>query len=66
MVRDVLAEPEWDRALTAEDQRGLTPLFWTRILPYGEVKLNMASRLALSDPALSDPAAASPPDDVPS
>jgi len=59
MVQDVLAEPEWDGVLTVEDQRGLTPLFWTHILPYGEVKLNMASRLALSDPT----AAA---DDVPS
>jgi len=50
MVQDVLTEPEWDGVLTAEDQRGLTPLFWTHILPYGEVKLNMARRLALSSP----------------
>jgi len=58
MVQDVLAEPAWDGVLTAEDRRGLTPLFWTHILPYGEVKLNMASRLALSDsaPALTDDA----------
>ncbi len=34
-------------ALTAEDRRGLTPLFWTHVAPYGEVKLNMAKRLAL-------------------
>ncbi len=38
----------------------LAPLFWTHNLPYGEVKLNMTSRLALSDPA------AAPPDDAPS
>jgi len=35
------------RRLTAEDQRGLTPLFWSHVLPYGEVKLNMTSRLSL-------------------
>ena len=29
LVRDVLAEPAWADALTAEDRRGLTPLFWT-------------------------------------
>lgn len=33
--------------LTAEDQRGLTPLFWSHVLPYGKVKLNMTSRLSL-------------------
>ena len=33
--------------LTPEDQRGLTPLFWSHVLPYGEVKLNINSRLLL-------------------
>ena len=51
MVQDVLAEPDWAAVLTAADKRGLTPLFWSHILPYGEVKLNMTRRLALSDPA---------------
>ena len=51
MVQDVLAEPEWADALTAADKRGLTPLFWSHVLPYGEVKLNMTKRLALSGPA---------------
>ena len=31
-----------------EDLRALTPLFWAHVLPYGEVKLNMTRRLALS------------------
>jgi TnpA family transposase len=48
MLQDLLAEPEWDDVLTPEDQRGLTPLFWSHVLPYGEVKLNMTSRLPLS------------------
>jgi hypothetical protein len=47
MVQDVLAESEWEDALTAEDRRGLTPLFWTHVAPYGEVRLNMAKRLEL-------------------
>lgn len=49
MIQDILADPEWDGVLTAEDERGLTPLFWSHVLPYGEVKLNMNSRLALGD-----------------
>jgi hypothetical protein len=47
MLQDILADPDWEDALTAEDERGLTPLFWSHVLPYGEVKLNMSSRLAL-------------------
>jgi hypothetical protein len=47
MLQDLLAEPEWADVLTAEDQRGPTPLFWSHVLPYGEVKLNMTSRLSL-------------------
>jgi hypothetical protein len=30
------------------DPRGLTPLFWAQVLPYGEVKLNMTRRIALN------------------
>jgi TnpA family transposase len=47
MLQDVLADQEWAEALTPEDRRGLTPLFWTHVAPYGEVKLDMASRLPL-------------------
>ncbi len=48
MIQDVLADPDWNGVLTAEDERGLTPLFWSHVLPYGEVKLDMNTRLALS------------------
>jgi TnpA family transposase len=44
ILQDLLAEPDWDDVLTPEDQRSLTPLFWSHVLPYGEVKLNMTSR----------------------
>ncbi len=47
MVQDVLADEEWTAALTDADRRGLTPLFWTHVAPYGEVKLDMSSRLAI-------------------
>jgi hypothetical protein len=33
--------------IPTDDLRGLTPLFWTNIAPYGEVRLNMSNRLAL-------------------
>ena len=49
-AQDILAEPEWAGVLTPEDLRGLTPLFWAHVLPYGEVKLNMTKRLALNVP----------------
>ena len=48
MLQDLLAEAEWTDALTDADRRGLTPLFWIHILPYGEVRLDMSKRLQLS------------------
>jgi Tn3 transposase DDE domain len=48
MIQDLLADPDWDDVLTAEDRRGLTPLFWAHVRPYGEVRLNMDTRLHLS------------------
>nr|WP_242606617.1 Tn3 family transposase [Protofrankia symbiont of Coriaria ruscifolia] len=47
MVQDVLADDDWAEQLTDADRRGLTPLFWTYVAPYGEVKLDMTSRLTL-------------------
>ena len=47
MLRDILAEPEWQGVLTAEDLRGLTALFWAHVRPYGEITLNMINRLAI-------------------
>jgi len=36
-------------------KRGLRHLFWKHILPYGEVKLNITQRLALTEPASPTP-----------
>ena len=43
----LLAEPDSNDVLTPEDQRGLTPLVWSHVLPYDEVKLNVASGFPL-------------------
>jgi hypothetical protein len=51
MVQDVLADDGWAAQLTDADRRGLTPPFWTHVVPYGEVKLDMSSRLVLGAPA---------------
>jgi hypothetical protein len=51
MLQDILDEPAWAEMLTPADRRGLTPLFWMHVLPYGEVNLDMTSRLNLAQPA---------------
>ena len=54
LVQNVLAEPEWAGRLTDADLRGLTPLFWSNINPYGTFYLDMARRLDLGLPLASD------------
>jgi hypothetical protein len=48
MLQNVLADEAWSGLLGAADRRGLTPLFWQHVRPYGEVRLDMMSRLSLS------------------
>lgn len=47
MLQEVLAEPAWSGLLTPADRRGLTPLFWDHVRPYGEVRLDLGSRLTI-------------------
>src|SRR5437879_5758038 len=47
MIQDVLAEPEWMNKMTKEDLRGLTPLIYSNVNPYGLIRLNMAERLTI-------------------
>ena len=54
MIQDELLEPEWADTLTPEDRRGLTPLFTSNMTPYGEVRLNMNTRLDLTAPPTVD------------
>jgi hypothetical protein len=55
MIQDILAEPAWAGVLTDEDKRGLNPTLYLEHDPYGEVRLNMASRLDLSDATTPEP-----------
>jgi len=48
MLQEILAEPIWEAPMTEEDRRGLTPLFYSHVNPYGEFKLDMEERLSLS------------------
>lgn len=57
LLQDILAEDDWADVLTAEDRRGLTPLFWQHVLPYGEVKLDMTARLNIRTTPPNDPPA---------
>ncbi|MEU0782547.1 Tn3 family transposase [Streptomyces sp. NPDC006173] len=48
MLQDVLGDPKWADLLTPADLRGLTPLFWSHVRLYDEVRLTTTSRLPLS------------------
>ena len=48
MLQQVLAEPWWGERMGEEDRRGLTPLFYSHVNPYGEFRLDMEERLSLS------------------
>ncbi len=47
MVQAVLKTKRWQSRLTAEDNRALTPLFYSHVTPYGTFKVNLDTRLAL-------------------
>jgi TnpA family transposase len=47
MIQEVLSAPSWSGRLTAEDLRGLTPLIFGHVNPYGRFELDMDARLPL-------------------
>ena len=53
-IQRVLGEVEWQKRFTAEDWRGLTPLLFTHINPYGRFWLDMNTRLPI-DPQRQGP-----------
>ncbi|WP_416966757.1 DUF4158 domain-containing protein [Streptomyces sp. 4F14] len=53
-------EQEGADPLAPFDRRGPTPLFWSRVRPYGEVNLDMYSRLGLASATVPGPRAATP------
>jgi hypothetical protein len=50
MIQRVLREPAWEQCLMADDRRGLTPLIYSHISPYGTFLLDMRTRLNLEQP----------------
>lgn len=55
LLQRVLDEPAWADRLGPEDQRGLTPLFWSNINPYGRFSLDMETRLDLAAAPIAVP-----------
>jgi TnpA family transposase len=49
MIQEVLSVPSWSGRLTPEDLRGLTPLIFGHVNPYGRFELDMEERLPLGD-----------------
>lgn len=49
LIQDIPADPYWRDLLTADDLRGLTPLIWAHVAPYGEINLDMGERLILRE-----------------
>jgi TnpA family transposase len=45
MTQAVLSQPDWSARMTDADWRGLTPLFYTHVNPYGSFNLDMEKRI---------------------
>lgn len=54
LLQTVLETPEFHESINVEDRRGLTPLFWTHINPYGKFHLDMNTRLDLNQSDLRE------------
>ena len=52
MIQRVLSEQDWRGRMTAEDFRGLMPLIYGHISPYGTFLLDMTSRLNIEPPVI--------------
>jgi TnpA family transposase/putative NIF3 family GTP cyclohydrolase 1 type 2 len=48
LLQEVLAEDAWKTPMKPEDWRGLTPLFYQHVNPYGRFTLDLTQRLPLS------------------
>ncbi|AMK26873.1 DUF4158 domain-containing protein [Sphingobium scionense] len=45
MLQTVLVEPKWAGRMTPEDYRGLTPLIYSHVNPYGRFDLDLNDRI---------------------
>jgi TnpA family transposase len=57
MIQQVLAEPEWSDRLTFHDLRGITPMIYSHVNPYGSFRIDLNSRLQLDPPRFGPQAA---------
>jgi Tn3 transposase DDE domain len=51
MLQQVWDAPDWREKMTPEDYRGLTPLIYPHVNPYGMFELDMTKRLTLDPQA---------------
>jgi len=51
MIQEILSTASWSERLTDEDMRGLTPLLYGHVNPYGRFELDMNKRIPLADVA---------------
>ena len=47
MMQRVLTGPGWLEKMTEADMRGLTPLVWSHVNPYGTFSLDLDKRLVI-------------------
>ncbi len=52
MLQQVLLEPSWEKRLTKNDKRALTPLIYRHVNPYGTFRLDLNQRLKIEPHAL--------------
>ena len=50
MIQRILGEPIWAERMGTAERRGLTPLAWGHVNPYGTFRLDMTTRLPLDPP----------------
>ena len=48
LIQNVLSESGWQQCMTEEDWRGLSPLIYHHVNPYGRIDLDMEQRLDLA------------------
>lgn len=49
LVQKILSEKEWIDKMQSEDFRGLTPLFYSHVNPYGRLVLDMNERIIIEE-----------------
>ena len=51
LIQDILSTEPWQSQMTLEDCRGLTPLIYSHVNPYGTFELDMSKRILLKEAA---------------